>query len=137
VASFDASLSKSVGLGGTWTLDPYAGYNLLVTVVRSEVVDPTPNVGPDDPTMPNDRALNFVFKDQDPILRHRVFLGAKAKLGALVVTVEGQLALAGSSVDDRADAQVACEPGSMTDLCDSTDIAQSQHSLTVSAGFEL
>lgn len=137
VVSLDASLSKHLGLGGTWSLDPYAGYNVLLTIARSEVVDPTPNVDPFDETMPNDRSLNFVFKDQSPILRQRFFVGAKAQFGALTLTIEGQLALAGTSVDDRGGTSAICEADSMTDLCDAKDSAASQQSVTVSAGFEL
>lgn len=137
VVSIDGSISKSFGIGGTWTIDPYAGYDLLLTIARSEVVDPTPDVDPLDPSMPNDRVLNFVFEDQDVILRHRVFLGAKAKFGALVLTVEGQLATAGSSVDDRSGTSMRCELESPTEQCDSADTAAGQRSLTLSAGFEL
>ena len=137
VISLDASISKHLGLGGTWSLDPYAGYNVLITVARSEVLDPTPNVDPFDPTMPNDRGLNFVFKDQDPIVRQRFFFGAKAQFGALTVTVEGQLARAGTSVDDRAGTSAVCEADSMTEACDAKDVAASQQSVTISAGLEL
>lgn len=136
VVSLDASLSKHIGIGGTWNLNPYAGYNLLIIIPRSEVVDPTPNVDPLDEGNANDRALNFVFKDQDPILRQRIFLGAKARFGAATITVEGQLALAGSSVDDRGGTSTACEANSTTEQCDATDIAAMQQSLTVSAGLE-
>lgn len=137
VVSIDASISKHLGLGGTWSVDPYAGYDVLLTIARSEVLDPTPNVDPLDPAMPNDRGLNFVFKDQDPIVRHRFFAGARAKFGALILTVEGQLALAGSSVDDRAGTSAQCEVDSMTDVCDAKDAAASQQSVTISAGLEL
>jgi hypothetical protein len=136
VISIDASISKHIGIGGTWNLNPYAGYDLLVIIPRSEVVDPTPNVDPLDEGMANDRALNFVFEDQDPILRQRIFLGAKAQFGAATITVEGQLALAGSSVDDRGGTSTRCETGSLTEQCDAKDIAASQQSLTVSAGLE-
>jgi hypothetical protein len=135
VISVDASISKHIGIGGTWNVNPYAGYDLLVIIPRSEVVDPTPNIDPLDPGMANDRTLNFVFEDQDPILRQRIFLGAKAQFGAAVLTVEGQLALAGSSVDDRG-ISTTCEANSLTEQCNAKDIAASQQSITVSAGLE-
>lgn len=136
VVSIDASLSKHIGIGGTWNINPYAGYNLLVIIPRSEVVDPTPNIDPLDPGMANDRSLNFVFEDQDPILRQRIFLGAKAQFGVATITVEGQLALAGTSVDDRGGTSTPCEAGSSTEQCDAKDTAASQQSLTISAGLE-
>lgn len=136
VVSIDASLSKHLGIAGTWSLDPYAGWNLLVILPRTEVLDPTPNIDPLDPGMANDRALNFVFPDQDPIVRQRLFLGAKAQFGAATLTVEGQLALRGTSKDDRGGTSVTCEADSATASCDATDSAASQRSLTISAGVQ-
>jgi hypothetical protein len=136
VVSADASISKHFGIGGTWNLNPYAGYDVLVIIPRSEVVDPTPNIDPLDDGMANDRTLNFVFGDQDPILRQRVFLGAKAQFGAATITVEGQLALAGTSIDDRAGTSAKCEANAASEMCDAKDISASQQSLTVSAGVE-
>lgn len=136
VISVDASISKHIGIGGTWSLDPYAGYDFLIIIPRSEVVDPTPHIDPLDPGMANDRSLNFVFEDQDPILRQRFFFGAKAQFGVATITVEGQLALAGTSVDDRGGTSTRCQAGSLTEQCDAKDIAASQQSLTVSAGLE-
>lgn len=136
VVSIDASISKHIGIGGTWNLNPYAGYDLLVIIPRSEVVDPTPNIDPLTDGNANDRALNFVFKDQDPILRQRIFLGAKAQFGAATITVEGQLALAGSSIDDRGGTSTRCEADAPSEQCDAKDIAAAQQSLTVSAGLE-
>src|SRR5512139_3119980 len=46
IASFDLVVSKHFGIGGTWRLDPFVGWNLLMIIPRSEVVDPTPNVDP-------------------------------------------------------------------------------------------
>jgi hypothetical protein len=136
VGSLDAVVSKHFGIGGTWNLNPYAGYNLLIIIPRSEVIDPTPNIDPLDPGMTNDRALNFVFKDQDPILRQRIFLGVKVAFDVVTLTVEGQLARAGTSVDDRGGTSVACEADSQTEQCDAKDSARQQQSVTVSAGFE-
>src|SRR5262249_37910280 len=71
VISLDATVSKHVGVGGTWRLDPFAGFNLLVIVPRSEVIDPTPNIDPLVMGNEKDAQLNFVFKDQDNIYRSR------------------------------------------------------------------
>ena len=40
VASLDITVSKHVGIGGTWRFDPFAGWDLLMIVPRSEVIDP-------------------------------------------------------------------------------------------------
>jgi hypothetical protein len=135
IMSFDASISKHVGIGSTWGFDPYAGYGALLMVLRSEVIDPTPDIDPLEGANMTDRALNFVFKDQDDILRHRLFLGAKLQYYVFQLTIEGTLALAGSSVDDRG-GDTECTFDSTTTNCDSPDQAGSQHTLTVSTGFD-
>jgi hypothetical protein len=135
IMSFDASISKHVGVGSTWGFDPYGGYGALLMVPRSEVIDPTPHIDPLDGSNPNDRNLNFVFKDQDDILRHRLFLGAKLQYYVFQLTIEGTFALAGSSVDDRGSAS-ECMFDSTTSSCNSADQAAAQRSLTVSAGFD-
>ena len=38
VASLDVTISKHFGIGGTWRFDPYAGWNLLMIIPRSEVI---------------------------------------------------------------------------------------------------
>jgi hypothetical protein len=135
IVSIDGSISKHVGIGSTWGLDPYGGYGALLMVARSEVIDPTPHIDPLDGSNPNDRNLNFVFKDQDDILRHRLFLGAKLQYYVFQLTIEGTFALAGSSVDDRGSAS-ECMFDSTTSSCNSADQAAAQRSLTVSAGFD-
>jgi hypothetical protein len=134
VASVDVMMSKHWGVGSTWRLDPYGGWNALLIVPRSEVIDPTPNV---DPLVdPDDTLLNFVFKDQDLIVRHRVFFGVKMQYYVFQLTVEAVLALAGSSVDDRAGTSDPCTANSMTTSCDAKDDAASQRTLSMSAGFD-
>ncbi|MEZ4399904.1 MAG: hypothetical protein R3B06_07785 [Kofleriaceae bacterium] len=135
IISIDTSIGKHVGVGGTWNINPYLGYNLLVMVPRSEVIDPTPNVDGLDPAAMADRDLNFVFKDQDDILRHRFFLGAKLRYYVFAVTLEGTYAMAGSSVDDRP-AAVDCALGSTITNCDSPDQAAAQQTFTISTGFD-
>ncbi|MBZ0238550.1 MAG: hypothetical protein K8M05_39925 [Deltaproteobacteria bacterium] len=135
VVSIDGSISKHLGVGGTWGFDPYGGYGALVMIPRSEVIDPTPHIDPLDPMSVDDRALNFVFKDQDNILRHRLFLGAKLQYYVFQLTVEGAYALAGSSIDDRS-GDVECSFDSTTTACDSPDQANAQKTFTVSAGFD-
>jgi hypothetical protein len=135
ILSFDASMSKHVGVAGTWGLDPYLGWNVLLMIPHSEVIDPTPEVDSLDPMNVNDRNLDFVFKDQDDILRQRFFVGAKLQYYVFQLTIEAALATKGSSIDDRP-GDTACMPGSTTTACDATDQAQSQRTLTVSAGLD-
>ncbi|HVV88588.1 MAG TPA: hypothetical protein VHE35_36340 [Kofleriaceae bacterium] len=135
ILSLDASVSKHFGVAGTWSVDPYAGWNVLMMVPRSEVIDPTPNVDSLDDANMNDRNLDFVFKDQDDITRQRFFVGAKLQYYVFQLTLEAAFARAGSSVDDRA-SDVACMPNSTTTACDSTDQARSQRTVTVSGGFD-
>ncbi|MFN0250552.1 MAG: hypothetical protein ACKV2T_26975 [Kofleriaceae bacterium] len=136
VASLDITLSKHIGIGGTWRLDPYAGWNLLMIIPRSEVIDPTPNIDSLQPGNEMDSELNFVFREQDTILRHRFLVGAKFKYYVFHFTLEAQFALAGSSVDNRSGTTDACMPESMTASCDAKDTAKGQRTLSLSAGFD-
>jgi hypothetical protein len=136
VASLDITVSKHVGVGGTWRLDPFGGWNLLMIIPRSEVVDATPNIDPLQPGNAGDEMLNFVFKDQKNIYRNRFFLGAKLQYYVFQLTLEAQFALAGSSVDDRSGTNDACMPSSTTTNCDAKDTAKSQRTLSLSAGFD-
>jgi hypothetical protein len=136
VASLDVLISKHIGVGGTWRLDPFAGWNMLMIVPRSEVIDPTPNVDPLMAGNEKDILLNFVFKDQDNIYRQRFFLGAKMQYYVFQLTIEAQFALAGSSIDDRTGTNEICTPMATTASCDAKDPAAGQRTLAMSAGFD-
>ena len=136
IASFDVTVSKHLGIGGTWRLDPFVGWDVLVIVPRSQVIDATPDIDPLTPGNQMDTANNFVFKDQANITRQRFLLGAKLQYSIVQLTLEGQLALAGSSVDNRAGTTAACQPGSLTTSCDARDTAASQTTVSLSAGFD-
>lgn len=135
-ASLDLEISKHLGVGGTWRLDPFAGWDLLMIIPRSEVIDGTPNIDPLQPGNEADAMNNFVFKDQDTIYRDRFFVGAKFQYYVLQLTLEAQFALAGSSIDDRPGTNVACTPRSTTSECDAKDTARAQTTLAMSAGFD-
>jgi hypothetical protein len=94
VASVDVSMGKEIGVGGTFNLTPYGGYNLLIIIPRSELIDKTPQIA-------DDQNMSFVFAEQDDILRHRVFAGARLRYSIFAVTLEGQFILAGASEDAR------------------------------------
>lgn len=136
VASLDVTLSKHVGIAGTWRLDPYVGWNLLMIIPRSEVIDPTPNIDPLKAGNEGDSDLNFVFRDQDNIYRQRILVGAKFQYYIFQLTLEAQFALAGKSVDDRAGTSDACMPNSTTTNCDAKDTSKAQRTLSMSAGFD-
>ncbi len=136
VASLDVTISKHIGVGGTWRLDPYVGWNLLMIIPRSEVIDPTPNVDSLKPGNETDSDFNFVFRDQDNIYRHRILVGAKLQYYVFQITLEAQFALAGKSVDDRSGTAEACMPSSTTSNCDAKDTSPSQRTLAMSAGFD-
>jgi hypothetical protein len=136
VASLDITVSKHFGIGGTWRLDPYAGWNLLMIVPRSEVIDPTPNIDQLDPANAKDSELSFVFRDQDNIYRNRIFGGVKLQYYVVQVTLEGSYALAGTSVDDRGGVNETCMLQSTTTSCDAKDAAKAQRTLSVSVGLD-
>ena len=136
VASLDVVLSKHVGIGGTWRFDPYAGWNMLMIIPRSEVIDPTPDVDSLKPGNEMDSEFNFVFRDQDNIYRQRILVGAKLQYYVFQLTIEAQFALKGSSVDDRSGTSDACMPSSTTSNCDAKDQSKAQRTLSMSAGFD-
>jgi hypothetical protein len=105
-------------------------------IPRSEVIDATPNTDPLQPGQEMDASNNFVFKDQSTIYRQRFLIGAKLQYDFVQLTIEAQIALAGSSVDDRAGTADACQPNSTTSNCDAKDTAAAQTTLSVSAGFD-
>lgn len=136
VASVDVAISKHVGIGGTWRFDPFAGWNVLLIVPRSEVIDPTPHIDPLDPMTQADRDLSFVFSDQDNIYRNRFFFGAKFQYYVLQLTLEASFALRGTSLDDRAGTTDRCTPGTTTTFCDAEDTAAAQRTISLSAGVD-
>jgi hypothetical protein len=136
IASLDIAVSKHFGVGSTWRFDPFAGWNLLMIVPRSEVLEGTPQTDPLSPMRQADSFNNFVFKDQANIYRNRIFIGAKLQYYVFQLTVEAQFALKGSSVDDRSGTSTPCMPMSTTSACDATDDAAAQRTLSMSAGFD-
>ncbi len=137
VASIDVSISKDFGVAGTFKLSPYAGWNWLIIIPRSEVIDKTPHI--DSRDVPADVNMNFVFKDQDDIYRNRFFLGTKLKYYIFTLTLEAEFALAGTSVDDRPGTDTNCldiNPTMLSSNCDATDAAGAQTTFTTSLGLD-
>jgi hypothetical protein len=130
IASIDVSASKTIGIRGVVGFEPYLGWNALIMIPRSEVIDRTPHVD-------GDRRMNFVFRNQDNILRNRIFAGFKLQHHVLALLFEANFALAGTSVDDRASTDVSCADVTMpTDICDATDQARAQQTYTISLALD-
>jgi hypothetical protein len=136
IASLDITVSKHFGIGGTWRLHPYGGWNLLMIIPRSEVIDPTPNIDPLDPMADNDSELSFVFADQDNIYRHRLFAGVKLQYYVVQLTLEGSYVLPGTSVDDRSGATEPCTLMATTTFCDAKDYSTGQRTVSASLGLD-
>lgn len=83
-AGADISLSKAFAIGGTMSLTPYTGYNLLVINASSHVLDPTPRVA-------EDIEKNFVFAPET-LLAHRFFAGMRLKTYFFTLTAAVELA---------------------------------------------
>jgi hypothetical protein len=135
VVSIDGSISKDFGVAGLFSASPYLGWNWLIIVPRSEVIDKTPQIDSQAPMNELDANMNFVFKDQDDIIRNRFFMGTKVKYYVFTLTLEASFALKGSSVDDRAGTDVPCS-NAATSNCDTTDAAGAQTTFTTSLGLD-
>jgi hypothetical protein len=136
IASLDVTASTHFGIGGTWRLTPFVGYNFLFIVPRSEVIDPTPHIDSLVPGNEMDAQLNFVFKEQDNVIRQRFVIGAKVQYYIFQFTAEASFAAAGSSVDDRPGVADQCMLNSTTTNCDAKDSSASQRTLSVSLGVD-
>ena len=138
VASLDVTVSKHFGIGGTWRLDPFAGWNLLMIVPRSEVIDATPNV---DPLAPgNDMDAQQQLRVQGPgddlspaLLRRRQAAVLRRPADA---RGRSSRSPAPRSTTARAPAD-ACMP-QLDDAATATrkDTATAQTTLSISAGFD-
>ena len=82
-AGFDLSISKAFSVGGTTTLTPYTGYNLLVINTSSHVLDPTPQNA-------LDIEHNFVFAPET-LIAHRFFIGLRLKAYFFTLTAAAEL----------------------------------------------
>jgi hypothetical protein len=89
ILSLDAEISKSFGIGGTVKLDPYVGAASLLSFVRGQVIDTTPNIDAyaQGPTS-LDINSNTTFPDPDTIVRWRMFAGFRLVYGFFALTGE-------------------------------------------------
>jgi hypothetical protein len=135
VLSLDASVSKRFGVAGFMSAAPYAGWNTLVILAGSELIDKTPHI--DMRADPDDAALVFELADQDRILRHRLFGGVKLRHHVVSLSLEAALALRGRTRDDRDGTALECaEVDAPTAECDSRDRAGQQLTLAAALGLD-
>ncbi len=142
ILGLDFSISKSFGVGGVVNMTPYLGYNVLWVIADSQVIDTTPGTDSlqcsvdgtcnfNEPIPPGqfctdaDCGNNYVFDNQDAILRHRVFLGLRMIFYHFVLTLEASWALKGNSKDN-----LSFQTGSIRDT------AKFQQTYSVSVGWD-
>jgi hypothetical protein len=89
VVSVDATVSKSFGIAGTVTLDPYAGAGALLGIVRGQVIDTTPGTDSfSDGSGSNDINANTTFPDPATIVRWRLWAGFRLVYAFVAFTGE-------------------------------------------------
>lgn len=124
--ALDAEVSKSFGVGGTFTLDPYVGAGSLLTWVRGQVIDTTPNV---DSYMQGasstDIDANSTFPDPSMIVRWRLYVGLRFLYD--VLQISGEFAYAFCN-----DTAMSCDHSDPTRI---TDRSGGQAQFTLSVGF--
>ncbi len=105
-ASVGASVSHVFGLGKTFSLTPYVGYEALFVVSRSQVLDSTPACDEFPDNFNQDQCTGmtgtseFVYKNSGAIVRHRPYLGARLIFSVIRLGFEAMFVPAGSSSGD-------------------------------------
>ncbi|HRI09523.1 MAG TPA: hypothetical protein PKW35_16995 [Nannocystaceae bacterium] len=100
--SFDVSISHVFGVGKTFNITPYVGYQALMVFARSSVLDITP--GTDEYLEGSSGPNEFVFKDAGFIMRHRPFIGARFIFSVLRLGLEAMVVPGGGragSIDGK------------------------------------
>jgi hypothetical protein len=97
------TVSHVFGLGKTFSLTPYVGYEALIIVSRSHVLDATPNCdefaddyNEDCPGVDTTAQNEFVFKNAGSIVRHRPHFGARMIFSVIRLTFEAMFTPRGS-----------------------------------------
>ncbi|NVB40839.1 hypothetical protein G6O69_23575 [Pseudenhygromyxa sp. WMMC2535] len=106
--SADISISHVFGVGKTFSITPYGGYQALMVFARTGILDATPghdeyadgplacDNGDADCTVQSE----FVFRQQDVIVRHRPFVGARFIFSVLRIGIEAMFVPGGGSTSD-------------------------------------
>lgn len=105
------SISHVFGLGKTFSLTPYLGYEALFILSRSTVIDATPNCdefpdgyNQDCPGVDPDAPSEFVFRDAGAIVRHRPHLGVRMIFSIIRLGFEAML-IPGGGTDGELEGQ--------------------------------
>ena len=101
-AAVDVSISHVFGVGKTFNITPYVGYQALMVFARSSVLDITP--GTDEYLEGSSGPNEFVFKDAGFIMRHRPFIGARFIFSVLRLGLEAMVVPGGGragSIDGK------------------------------------
>jgi hypothetical protein len=136
--SVGASLSHVFGVGSTFNITPYAGYDALMVFARTGVLDATPGVDEFvDPAMPCSNGDpdcvvqgEFVMRKQDLILRHRPYVGMRFIFSVLRIGIEAMFVPGGTSSSDVA------LPSAIGGIETVTDRSGFQQQYTVSFGLD-
>jgi hypothetical protein len=112
VGGLDFSVSKHFGVGSTFNLTPFAGYQMLWIVATSGVLDATPGIDGfalgakgKDPLQNTqcthgDCNASFTFDPQGEIRRHRLFFGLRANFYLVSFLVQYSYFLKGDSIEE-------------------------------------
>lgn len=137
VGAIDLTVSKHLGIAGTLRVDPYVNYGFVFVVPRSQVLEGTPNIDPNDPGNDADNNNNFVLRDQNAIVRQRAQFGIRLEFARITATAALDYAPKGRSRDNAPGTEAECTATPTTNLCDSVDASASQVSFFLSAGLAL
>lgn len=104
--SADVSISHVFGIGKTFSLTPYVGYQALMVLASSTLIDTAPNDDEVGECIQNGGGADcsgteFGFSRQDVILRHRPFLGLRFIFSVLRLGVEAMVVPGGKSKSDE------------------------------------
>jgi hypothetical protein len=118
------TVSHLFGLGKTFSLTPYVGYEALIILSRSQVLNANPSCDtfPDayneqpqacdvplgDGTTSNKPASEFVFQDGGAIVRHRPHVGARIIFSVIRIGLEAMF-VPGGKADGEVDGQTVVD----------------------------
>ncbi len=113
-AAPSVSVSYVFGVGKTFSVTPYVGYEALIIVSRSTVLDATPNCDefPDDyneacPGVDAGTSDEFVFQNAGAIVRHRPYFGARMIFSVMRIGLEAMLVPGGKRAGELDGVRVA------------------------------
>ena len=105
-AGVGATISHVFGIGKTFSLTPYVGYEALFVISRSQVLDSTPACDEFPDNFNEDQCAQgmgtneFVYKNSGAIIRHRPHLGMRMVFSVIRLGFEAMIVPAGSTSGD-------------------------------------